>query len=287
MTDYTVLLPALNEEGGIASTLDRLNRLDPRPEVIVIDDGSTDRTAEIARQKNAKVISHPIPGGYGRSLKDALKHATYDVIAVTDADGTYPVERIPEMVSELEKGYDLVVGARQGRHYRGAFLKMPARIIFKWLVEFTTGTYIPDINSGLRVFRKSQIEPYLKDLCNGFSFTTTMTLIYLLTGKCVKYVTIDYHARLGKSKVRMIQDSLRTLQYIVEVIATYNPLKLFVLLSGILFLFFGASIVIFILKEDQFFLLTAILFLIGIFVVFGQGVQAFIKARESRTMKQE
>jgi len=275
---FTVIVPALNEEEGIASTLDRLRSLDPRPEIIVVDDGSTDRTKAIASSKGAKVLSHPVPGGYGRSLKDGMQAATYDIIAITDADGTYPVERLPEFVQALGTGYDMVVGARQGKHYRGSFLKMPARLAFKWLVEFTTGRRIPDVNSGLRVFRRSQCQRFFGDLCNGFSFTTTITLIYHLTGKFVLYQPIDYRARIGSSKVRFVRDSLRTLQYITEVIATYNPLKLFVLLSGILGILFVLSFIGFFVTPEPFLLFLGVLFLIGSFLVFALGILAHIHA---------
>lgn len=270
---YSVIIPALNEEAGIAAVLDRLHALAPKPEIVVVDDGSTDCTGEISRSKGATVIKHPASGGYGRSLKDGIHAATHDIIVITDADGTYPIERIPELVALIHSGFDMAVGARQGRHYRGSFFKMPARIVFKWLVEFATGRRIPDINSGLRAFRKSDMLVYEKDLCNGFSFTTTITLIYCLTGKFLTYIPIDYAARAGRSKVRIIHDSLRTMQYITEVIAMYNPLKLFVLLSGFLgALAFVSIIVAFFFIFDAFFLLLSTLFVIGAVIVFAVGL---------------
>lgn len=271
-SSYSVIVPALNEEAGIATVLDRLNALTPKPEVIVVDDGSTDKTGEIARSKGATVLRHPAPGGYGRSLKDGINAATHDIVMITDADGTYPIERMPEFLALMEQGFDMVVGARQGRHYRGSFFKMPARIVFKWLVEFATGRRIPDINSGLRAFRKSGVQPFEQDLCNGFSFTTTITLIYCLTGKFLTYVPIDYAARAGRSKVKIIHDTLRTMQYITEVIATYNPLKLYVLMSGVLAIFAALSIAEFFLFAEPFFLLFAALFFIGAFLVFAIGL---------------
>ncbi len=281
-SSYSVIIPALNEEAGIASVIDRLQALLPQPEIIVIDDGSTDRTGEIAKSKGVTVLRHPVPGGYGRSLKNGIKAAKNEMIAITDGDGTYPLERIPDLIAKLVSGYDMAVGARQGKHYRGSFLKMPARIVFKWLVEFTTGRRVPDINSGLRAFRKREVLQYEYDLCNGFSFTTTITLIYLLTGKFVRYVPIDYAARKGRSKVRIIQDSLRTLQYIIEVIVTYNPLKLFVLMSGLLGVFVFLSLIEFFVIMDPFFLLLATLFLVGAVIVFGMGLLAHIRMKGSR-----
>lgn len=281
-TSYSVVIPALNEEAGIAGVIGALKALSPAPEIVVVDDGSDDRTGEIAKQAGAKVVRHPAPGGYGRSIKDGVRAASNDLIVITDADGTYPTDRIPAFVAEMDKGFDMVVGARHGRHYRGTFLKMPARIIFKWLVEFTTGRRIPDINSGLRAFRKSTVLMYEGDLCNTFSFTTTLTLIYLLTGKFVKYLPVDYGARVGRSKVRIVRDSLRTLQYITEVIAVYNPLKLFTLLAGFLGLLMLASLVEFFVFLEPWFLVFAAMFLVGGFIVFGLGLHAHIEAGASR-----
>lgn len=277
-TSYTVLIPALNEEAGIVDVIRRVKKLSPTPDVIVIDDGSTDRTGELAKAEGATVLRHPIPGGYGRSIKDGIRAASTDIIAITDADGTYPVETFPTMVKMIQDGHDMVVGARHGKHYRGSFFKMPARIVFKFLVEFTTGRHIPDINSGLRTFRKSEMQKFEGDLCNGFSFTTTSTLIYLLTGKFVSYVPVDYGARTGVSKVHIIRDTLRTLQYITETIATYNPLKLFILMSGFLSILSVASIVEAVILEDLFFLLLASVLLVGAVITFGMGLLAHPKS---------
>ncbi len=208
-----------------------LRALPLQAEIIVVDDASVDATARIAAEHGARVIRHAGNCGYGRSVKDGVAIAMHDTIIVTDADGTYPIDQIPLLLETYEKGFDMVVGARQGPAYRGTFLKMPARYVFKAIVEFTTGRHIPDINSGLRVFSKRTVETYFRDICNGYSFTTTITLIYLLTGKMVTYVAIPYNKRIGRSKVKIIRDSLRTLQYITECIVRYNPLKLFILFA--------------------------------------------------------
>lgn len=281
---YTVVIPALNEAGAIGHLIDRLHALSHTYEIVVVNDGSTDRTADIAREKGAIVISHPSPAGYGRSVKDGVLHATHDIIVMTDADGTYPIEDIPRLLAELEKGFDMVVGARKGKHYRGSFLKMPARIFLKWLVEFTTGRNIPDINSGFRAFRKAAALPYIDDLCNGFSFTTTITLVYVLSGKFVHYIPIDYFARIGSSKVRIFRDSLRTLQYITEIIAIYNPLKLYVILSIFLGIFACIGVLMSVVFDPSFLQLTS-MFIIGAIITFGIGIHAFIETKTRSTVR--
>jgi polyisoprenyl-phosphate glycosyltransferase len=232
----SVVIPALNESAGIGETIQRIRRsleaggIDH--EIIVVNDGSTDETGHLARQLGARVIDHPVPGGYGLSLKAGILEAKYDLIAITDADGTYPCDRIDELYRLVaETGYDMAVGARTGKEYRGTFLKMPARRVFLWLSEYATGRKIDDINSGLRVFRKEIVVRYMGTISNGFSFTTTITLAAMLNGYFVKYVPIPYFKRLGKSNVRYVRDTLRTLQIIVESIVYYNPLKMFLLVS--------------------------------------------------------
>ena len=231
MTSVSIIIPALNEEHGLPAVLTAIRALPFTAETIVVDDGSTDATGEVARSFGATVLRHPMPMGYGRSLKDGIRAATGDIIVITDADGTYPVDRIPSLVEKCKEGFALVVGARQGAEYRGSFFKMPARFFLKALVEFTTGRKIPDINSGLRAFDRATALRSIDDLCEGFSFTTTQTLAYMLTWQSVTYIPIEYSKRIGASKVRMVRDSLRTLQYITESIAHFNPLKLFMLLS--------------------------------------------------------
>jgi glycosyltransferase involved in cell wall biosynthesis len=236
MHPVTVLIPAFNEEKGIGAVVDAVRALKLHGEVLVVDDGSTDKTAEVAREHGARVIRRAGNAGYGRTLKDGIAAAAHETIVVTDADGTYPVDKIPELLEVFSGGYEMVVGARQGSAYRGTFLKMPARIVFKFLAEFATGRRIPDINSGLRVFNKSDAMRCFPDLCNGFSFTTTITLVYMLTGRTVGYVPVPYYHRVGRSKVKIIRDSLRTLQYLTEAIVRHNPIKFFLLLSILTFL---------------------------------------------------
>jgi glycosyltransferase involved in cell wall biosynthesis len=175
------------------------------------------------------VVRHPHNLGYGRSIKDGIAAAANDTLVIADADGTYPLDRIPSMLEEYRKGFDMVVGARHGRHYRDSLLKFPLRLFLKWLVEFATGRDVPDVNSGLRVFSKATVQPSLRLLSDSFSFTTSLTLCYMMTGRFVAYVPIPYHPRVGTSKVRLVRDSLRTLQYIVQALVYFNPVKAFLL----------------------------------------------------------
>jgi glycosyltransferase involved in cell wall biosynthesis len=176
-------------------------------------------------------VEHPQNLGYGRSLKSGILNATHDLIAITDADGTYPVERLPELIGLAEK-FDMVVGRRTGSAYAGSLPKRMGRVVFRLLGEFATGRRIPDINSGLRVFRRRQVLPFFPHISSGFSFTTTVTLVYLLNGMFVHYVPIEYRPRTGPTKVRHFRDTLRALQIVVEAILRCNPIKVFLLMAA-------------------------------------------------------
>ena len=232
----SIVIPAYNEHNAIADAVNRLQTtLSGKDigefEIVVVDDGSSDETGAIAAAAGARVVRHPHNIGYGRALKSGISAAKFDTIVITDADGTYPIERIPDLLEKYREGFDMVVGARTGNHYKESALKWPLRILLRFLVEWTAGRRIPDINSGLRIFSRQTIQGYFSHLCDTFSFTTSATLAYMMTGRFVAYLPINYAERVGRSHVRLWRDSLRTLQFIVQAITYYNPLKIFLLLS--------------------------------------------------------
>lgn len=231
--EVSVVIPAYNEEASIREVVLRvrevLNRQAIHHEVVVVVDGSTDQTESVAKEVADRVVVHPTNCGYGRSLKSGILAARHDRIVITDADSTYPCEAIAQLL-KLADSFDMVVGARSGKFYSGSTVKRIGRMIFRWLGEYATGQKIPDINSGLRVFRRCQIIPFFPLINSGFSFTTTTTLAYLLNNMLVTYVPIEYHKRSGNSKVHHVRDSLRALQIIFEAILRCNPIKAFLLL---------------------------------------------------------
>lgn len=233
--NLSVIIPAYNEADAIGAVLHRIQThlvgLHISHEVIVVDDGSTDGTGELARAQGAKVLRNPCNSGYGFSLKRGILAAQEENILMLDADGTYPVEEVAKLLEVYVQGYDMVVGARQGTYYRGNVLKNPARIMFRWLAEFVAGRSIPDINSGYRLIRRAAVLPYLSETCLGFSFTTSLTLAMMLSGNFVGYVPVSYHKRVGSSKVKHVRDTLRVAQILSKTIVRYNPLKLFIVFS--------------------------------------------------------
>ncbi|PIP15472.1 MAG: glycosyltransferase family 2 protein [Candidatus Portnoybacteria bacterium CG_4_8_14_3_um_filter_44_15] len=227
----SVIIPAYNEESKIGEVLDKLAAvIGQNGEIIVVDDGSSDRTAEIAKTSGACLIQNERNKGYGASLKEGIRQAQYDLIAITDADGTYPVERIPEFVNFIGD-YDMVVGARNGGHVKIPLVRRPAKWILGQYANYLVRGKIPDLNSGLRVFKKDVFEKFQNFLPDGFSFTTTITLALLSNNYRVKYISIDYFEREGKSKIRPIRDTINFFSLITRTSLYFNPLRVFMPVS--------------------------------------------------------
>jgi glycosyltransferase involved in cell wall biosynthesis len=273
----SIVIPAFNEEDAITDTVKRCKDIlqqigDENDEVIVVDDKSKDDTAKIAEKAGARVIRHPHNLGYGKSLKDGITAAKNDTIFITDADGTYPIEEIPKLYEIYKEGFDMVVGARQGKHYDESFMKKVYRRILKFMVEYTAGRKIEDINSGLRCFSRNTILNYFDTLCDTFSFTTSLTLAYMMTSKFVTYTPIPYHKRVGKTKVKLLRDSLRTTQFIVEAILYYNPMKIFILFILLLLIAAGFSFGIGALTHLKVFYFLAMGSILISIIMFGLGL---------------
>jgi glycosyltransferase involved in cell wall biosynthesis len=230
----SVVIPALNEEEAIGDTVREiklcLSAASIEHEVIVVDDGSIDSTSQIAILSGARVIHHLYSLGYGRSLKDGIKASRYDAVGITDADGTYPVAELPRLYALYRTGYNMVVGQRAWHETRESTVKNLLRGLLKLIVEYTAGRSIPDINSGLRIFDRALAIRFFERLCDTFSFTTGLTLAFIMNGFYVIHVPIAYSARKGKTKVRLLRDSVITLQYVCEAAIYYNPLRIFLAL---------------------------------------------------------
>lgn len=241
MPGLTVVIPAYNEASGIGAVVNRLSTVLTAAglpfEIIVVDDGSEDGTGDIARQAvGVKVYRHPRNRGYGAALKTGIRRAQYDTIVMTDADGTYPCEAVPQLVALFHKGHhDMVVGSRTGARVAVPLLRRPGKWIIGHLAEYVAGMPIPDINSGLRVLRRDSVLQLLQLLPDGFSFTTTITLAMMANGFSVEYSAIDYYPRVGRSKIRPIQDMLNFVQLILRMALYFAPLKIFIPFSLFLF----------------------------------------------------
>lgn len=238
--NFSIIIPVLNEEKAIAETIEKVKQAmtGSVSEIIVVNDGSTDKTGEILNQFNGlRVINHPYSLGYGASIKDGIKIAKYDWIVITDADGTYPIEDLPKLIKYTDT-YDMVVGSRTGEKVKVPFFRRPAKKIITILANFLTGKKILDLNSGLRIFKKSIAIQFSHLFPSGFSLTTTLTLACLTNDFTVKYVPINYHKRQGKSSIRPLRDFFGFLSLVVRIIMYFNPLKFF-LIPGIAIMTLG------------------------------------------------
>ena len=233
----SIVVPVYNEQEAILDVLKQIEGIG-NSEIIVVDDGSTDKTCERLQLTNARVIRHDVNRGYGAALKTGIRNAQHECVVITDADGTYPNERIPDLVQTFEEGkFDMVVGVRTGKNAWIPLIRKPAKWIISKLANYISGTKIPDLNSGLRVMKKEVVERFIRILPDGFSFTSTITLAMLTNGYSVTYVPIDYFKREGKSKIKPIQDTLSLIQLSIRTVLYFNPLRVFIPLSFILVVF--------------------------------------------------
>jgi glycosyltransferase involved in cell wall biosynthesis len=241
----SVIIPVFNEEKGVESVIKKLQEIlfssNLSYEIIIVDDGSTDKSVQILEHiEGIKLIKHHKNIGYGGALKTGIKKSKGDYIIITDGDGTYPNEMIPELIKYLNE-YDMVVGARAMDSKNIASLRKPMKWILGKLANYLAETEIPDLNSGLRAFKKEIALQFFHMYPSGFSFTTTITLAMHCNDYDVKYIPIEYGKREGKSKIKPIKDTLNFIQLIWRTVMYFNPLKIFLPVSVFLFLCFVAS----------------------------------------------
>jgi glycosyltransferase involved in cell wall biosynthesis len=230
----TIVVPAFDEQDGIEGVVSRLSglALAMPVEILVVDDGSTDGTVGVLERIGPKypklrVITHERNRGYGAALKTGFSSARHEIVVITDADGTYPENRIAELLARIDAGAEMAVGARTGPEVEVPLLRRPAKAILRLLASYLAGVRIPDLNSGLRAIRRDLVKTYRPILSDGFSFTTTITLSALTNGHRVDWVSIDYKKRQGSSKIRPIRDTLGFASLIVRTVLYFNPLKVF------------------------------------------------------------
>ncbi len=231
MKDLRIVVPAYNEEEGIGATLDRVIASCPGAEIIVVDDASRDRTAQIARERGITVISNEVNRGYGGALKvgfnahnEGQRQIKY--IAFLDADGTYTPERIPDLYKLCsERGYDIVVGSRLTIRKNGmSLIRRAGNKIFACLASFYTGRKVTDTASGLRVFKIEHV-PWVQKLPDGLNLTPAMTVNALFEGYTYGETSIEYKRRTGRSKLSSLRDGWRFLVVIMNAARKYRPLR--------------------------------------------------------------
>lgn len=233
----SIVLPSFNEEEAIAKVIDDVERaMKPSGytyEILVIDDVSTDRTAEIAAGKGVRVVQRRIQGGSGASRRTGILESKGEIIVMLDADGSYEASDIPKMLAFFPD-YDQVNGARTSEQGTLKLLRTPAKWFIRKFACYLTKTNIPDLNTGLKAFKKDIMKKYLWVLPDGFSCVTTMTLAFLSNGYAVKYIPSQYHKRIGKSKFHPVKDTASYFQTVLRMMMYFRPLRVFMPVSAFL-----------------------------------------------------
>lgn len=231
----SVVLPAKNEVGAVGETIKRIKQLNLVSEILIVNDGSTDNTKEIAELAGAKVISHPYSKGNGAAIKTGARHAIGDVIIFMDADGQHDPLEIPKMIAKINEGYDLVVGARQ-KGSQASIGRGIANGLYNGIASYMTEHKVEDLTSGFRIVRADKFREFIYLLPNGFSYPTTSTMAFFRAGYSVAYIPIHAAKRIGTSHIKPIKDGMRFFIIIFKIATLFSPLKMFVPFAVLLFL---------------------------------------------------
>lgn len=222
----SVVIPAKNEAAQVGDVVSRIISLHPGFEVLVVDDGSTDSTADVAQAAGATVISHPYSKGNGAAIKTGARHASGEVLVFMDADGQHDPADIDGLLRKLQAGYEMVIGAREasGQANSARYL---ANSIFNRLASWMVGHQIMDLTSGFRVAYREPFTEFLYLLPNGFSYPTTSTMAFFRSGYSVTYVPIQVRPRIGQSHIFALRDGVKFLLIIFRIGTLYSPLRIF------------------------------------------------------------
>jgi glycosyltransferase involved in cell wall biosynthesis len=238
IVDVAVVIPAFNEQDSVGPTVSRvrdaLGQTPHRCQILVVDDGSTDGTAGAASGRGATVVQLPENRGYGAALKAGIAQTNAEFVAIIDADGTYPADALPKLI-DLARNADMAVGARAMTDASIAYMRRPAKLFLAALASYLVGRRIPDLNSGLRVMRRSVLTEFMHLLPPGFSFTTTITLAMMCTFHRVVYLPVACQPRVGTSKLRP-REFGAFIMLVLRTVVLFNPLKVFLPLGALLFM---------------------------------------------------
>lgn len=234
-TNISIILPAKNEAQSLEQLLPRLREHYPEEEILVVDDGSSDDTVIICNTHGVRVLSHPYSMGNGAAIKTGARNANGSVFLFMDADNQHDPTAIDSLLKDINKGFDMVVGARGSKSQANAGRGL-ANMFYNWFASKISGHQIRDLTSGFRAVRAEKFLEFLSMLPNGFSYPTTITMAFFRSGYTVSYVPVTLNKRIGRSHIRLMRDGIRFLLIIFRIGTLYSPLKLFTPISAFFFL---------------------------------------------------
>ena len=261
----SIIIPACNEAAALKKILPLLLDSYPAAEIIIVNDGSSDATADVCRGFPVTVIDHPYQKGNGAAIKTGARAATGDIYVFMDADGQHRPEEIYKLLSKMSDDYDMIIGARAADSHASLARRL-ANGFYNWLAGKVTGHRIDDLTSGFRAARSDQFHEFINILPNGFSYPTTITMAFLRAGYSVGFIPVEVAFRKGKSHIRLIRDGVKFLLIIFRVGVLYSPLKIFFPISAITF-FGGLGYYLYTyLSQGRFTNMGILLFIISVFV---------------------
>jgi len=242
--DLSIVIPTYNEQAVIGDVIAGLKEelKNKNCEIIVVDDASFDNTFEIAARLGVKVIRHEFNKGYGAALKTGVREALGEIVLFFDSDGQHDAKDVGRLLEHFPE-YDMVVGARDKNTSYKPLLRRPGKRILSMFANFLAATKIPDLNSGLRAFKKDILLKYMHLLPSGFSFSTTSTFAFLKSNRRIKYIPIATRKRVGKSSVKQFRHGFQTIMLMLRLIVLFEPLRVFLPTSFLLFVIGCASMV--------------------------------------------
>jgi glycosyltransferase involved in cell wall biosynthesis len=230
----SIILPAKNESIGLEKLLQDIRQQCPDAEIVLVNDCSTDDTADIAGKIADKVVNHPYSMGTGAAIKNGARAASGDTLVFMDADGQHTPADIVRLLEVFEKGFEMVIGARNPTTHASLFRRF-ANNFYNKMASVMTGVKIDDLTSGFRVINAEKFKQYLYLLPNGFSYPTTITMAFLRSGYPITYIPIEARQRVGKSKIHLLKDGMRFLLIILKIGSLFSPLRMFLPISMALF----------------------------------------------------